>query len=206
MIEGSFFMKKILSIMMAFVMVLCYSCSVLAVDEYSFDLQYSGTIVKNIEKEAKVLLIGTEGTSYSNVQIKIDITGPAIPELLAIDSLGNEINIAQVGYWGPPSGFPVGGSFTNTTEIKATFPEEGDYTIKLSLVNVANGNAVITSKTFTLQVFEEEAPIVNNITNNTIEELPKTGTSIFDFLLYLLGLTLILSLVTIYLRARKQKV
>lgn len=199
-------MKKILSIMMAFVMVLCYSCSVLAVDEYSFDLQYSGTIVKNIEKEAKVLLIGTEGTSYSNVQIKIDITGPAIPELLAIDSLGNEINIAQVGYWGPPSGFPVGGSFTNTTEIKATFPEEGDYTIKLSLVNVANGNALITSKTFTLQVFEEEAPIVNNITNNTIEELPKTGTSIFDFLLYLLGLTLILSLVTIYLRARKQKV
>lgn len=197
-------MKKILSIMMAFVMVLCYSCSVLAVDEYGFDLQYSGTIVKNIEKNASVVLMGVNATLHTNVQIKVNITGPATPTLLATDTLGIEHDIAQIGYWGPVDGFPVQGNFTNTTPVKATFPEEGSYTITLSLVDLANANNIITSKTFNLEVYEDEAPIVNTVNNTMVEELPKTGTSLWEYVIYIGVLTTILAIVGIYLNKNRK--
>lgn len=197
-------MKKILSMILTLVIIACCESTVFAVDEYSFDLQYQGTIVKAMPKDAMVLLTGMNATAYTNVRIKVDVTGPAMPELLAKDSNGNEINITTIGYWGPPGGFAVGGNFTNQTPIKATFPEEGNYTIRLSLLDLANGDAIITSKSFDIQVFEDE--ITNTITNNVIEELPKTGTSIFDYLLYMATLALIISLVAIYVRARKSKV
>lgn len=168
---------------------------VFAADEYYFDLQYTGTIVKNEEKNANVLLVGVNGTLHTNVQIKVKITGPATPKLLATDSNGVEHDIAQLGYWGPPSGFPVQGDFTNTTPIKATFTKEGTYTIELSLVDLSNSNAVITSKTFTIDVSDEETPI-----NNTIEELPKTGTSIGEFTMYAFIFGIVLLGIVVYFR------
>ena len=155
-------------------------------------MQYSGTVVKNVEKDAKVLLIGVNGTTYTNVQIKVDITGPATPKILATDSSGTEYDIAQLGYWGPPSGFAVQGDFTNTTPIKATFTEEGRYTIVLSLIDISNNNTIITANSFNIDVVSEETPpttIVNNAITNTsnnaiVEELPKTGTSIVEYVLY----------------------
>lgn len=182
---------------------------VFAADEYSFDLQYTGTIIKNEEKNANVLLVGVNGTLHTNVQIKVKITGPATPKILATDSNGTEYDIAQLGYWGPPSGFPVQGDFTNTTPIKATFTEAGTYTIELSLVDVANANSVITSKTFTVEVLSTETPAANNITinnevlnNTTVEELPKTGTSIAEFILYTFVFGLLLTGSIIYLNRR----
>ena len=176
--------------------------SIFAADEYYFDLQYTGTVVKNVEKDANVLLVGVNGTLYSTVQIHVKITGPATPKLLATDSSGVEYDIAQLGYWGPPSGFAVQGDFTNTTPIKATFTEEGSYTIELSLVDLSNSNAVITSKTFTIDVSNEETPITN--TNNTIvEELPKTGTSIGEFMTYIIILGTVLIVSFIYLNRKK---
>lgn len=138
-----------------------------------------------MEKDAKVLLTGINGTPYSNVLIKVNVTGPATPKLLATDTNGTEHNIAEVGYWGPPSGFPVQGDFTNTTPVKATFTETGKYTIELSLVDVSNNNSVITSKTFTINVTSTQKPAVNNTTNNIVEELPKTGTSVGEYLMYI---------------------
>lgn len=190
-------MKKILSFMLVFSIIFCSASYVFAADEYTFDLQYTGTVVKNVEKDAKVLLVGVNGTTYTNVQIKVDISGPATPKLLATDSSGIEYDIAQLGYWGPSSGFAVQGDFTNTTPIKATFTEAGKYTITLSLINLANNNSIITSKVFTIDVLNEETPpttnntvsnnitAVNNVTNNnSIGELPKTGTSIGEYLVY----------------------
>ena len=100
-----------------------------------------------------------------------------------------EYDIAQIGYWGPSTGFAVQGDFTNTTPIKATFTEEGTYTIELSLVDLSNSDAVITSKTFTIDVLSEEPSSVNNtitnVSNNVaVEELPKTGTSIGEYIIY----------------------
>ena len=179
--------------------------SVFAADEYYFDLQYTGTVVKNVEKDANVLLVGVNGTLHTNVQIKVKVTGPATPKLLATDSNGVEHDIAQLGYWGPSSGFAVQGDFTNTTPIKATFTEEGSYTIELTLVDLTNSNAVITSKTFTVDVSDTQTPAVNNtVTNNTaVDELPKTGTSIGEFLMYILVLGMVFVSTMIYFNRKR---
>lgn len=173
---------------------------IFAADEYYFDLQYTGAVIKNVEKEANVLLVGTNGTLHSNVQIKVKVTGPATPKLLATDSNGVEHDIAQIGYWGPPSGFAVQGDFTNTTPIKATFTESGIYTIELSLVDLTNSNAVITSKTFTVDVSDKHTSATNN---TTVEELPKTGTSIGEFITYILIFGIIFIASIIYLNRKK---
>lgn len=201
-------MKKILSLVTIFTLMLCIVTPIFAATGYSFDLQYSGTITKNIEKDANVLLVGENAPVHTNVRIKVDITGPATPKIMATDSLGNEIDIAQEGYWGPPSGFAVGGDFTNTTPIKATFTEEGSYTITLSLIDVTNSNAVITSKTIDIEVYEDVPPVNNVIgnavsENNVIEELPKTGTSVVQYAMYIIAITLVISIIGIYLNRKR---
>lgn len=201
-------MKRVLSLITILAIILC-SCTSVYAAGYSFDLQYEGTIVKNVEKDANVLLIGDEGPAFTSVQIKVDITGPATPEILATDSNGVEYNIAQIGYWGPPSGFQVQGDFVNTTPIRATFPEEGNYTIKLSLIDLANANAVITTRTFSIEVFEDLPATDNTITNNeiivdnTVEELPKTGISVLDYVIYTGILTVVLTISIVYIKRKR---
>ena len=206
-------MKKILSIFMIFALVFAIAIPTFATDEYSFDLQYTGTITKNVEKEGKVVLTGASATPYAKARIKVDVQGPATPKIMATDSLGNEIDIAQVGYWGPDVGFSVGGDFTSTTPIKATFVEEGSYTITISLIDLANSDNVIKSNVFTVQVYED-APAVDNtvndivsnnnvIGNNVIAELPKTGTSVVEYAMYIIGITLVVSVVGIYINRKR---
>lgn len=204
-------MKKVLSFIMILAILFCSVSPVLAADEYSFDLQYTGNLVKNVEKDAVVLLTGVGGTLHTSVQIKVEITGPATPKILATDTTGVEHDIAQTGIWGPISGFAVQGDFVNRTPIKATFVEEGNYTIKLSLIDLANGNAVITSKTFDIQVYEDrlldnnvvDNTLENAVDNNMVEELPKTGTSIWEYVAYIAVLTIVLWAFGMYLNKRK---
>lgn len=72
----------------------------LAANEYSFDLQYTGTVVKNEEKNANVLLIGQNGTLYPKVRIKVDINGPATPKVMATDSNNGNITLQKLDIGG----------------------------------------------------------------------------------------------------------
>lgn len=200
-------MKKIiLPVLICCLLVLTATLSY-AADGYSFGLEYEGTIKVNEAKNAKVQLIGTNAPAYANVRIKVDITGPGTPKLLATDSNSVQHDIAQIGYWGPDAGFAVQGTFTNETPVIATFDKAGNYTIVLSLVNVANNNAVITTRSINLTVEAANADNTNtvqntvnnvigntvkntienntvgNIVNNTVTEIPKTGTGIFEYTL-----------------------
>lgn len=198
-------LKKIVSIILILIIGIGIANYSLAANEYSFDLQYTGTVVKNEEKNANVLLIGQNGTLYSKVRIKVDINGPATPKIMATDSNNVEHNIAEIGYWGPPDGFAVQGDFTNTTPIRATFPEAGKYTIKLSLINLTDGS-VITTKSFEVDVISEEVPPANVISNeiaNNIEELPQTGTSIFEYIAYFSIIVIILGVVGMYIYRKR---
>lgn len=201
-------MKK-LFIFIAVLSIVLLNCNVIyAADGYSFELQYEGAIVKNEEKDANVLLVGINGPAHTNVLIKVDIEGPATPKLLAYDSTGTEYDIAQIGSWGPPSGFAVQGTFENKTPIRATFPEEGTYKITLSLLDLTNSNNVITSKTIELEVYEDVVGEVNEIgnsivENNVIEELPKTGTSILDYVIYTSIILCLISMFVIYINRKK---
>lgn len=194
-------MKKIVSIIMLFTIVLSITNYSLAADEYFFDLQYTGTIIKNEEKNANVLLVGKSGTPYSKVRIKVDVNGPAKPKILATDSNNIEHNIAELGYWGPPDGFPVQGDFTNTTPIKATFPETGKYTITLSLINLADDSIIIT-KSFEVNVISNQEEIIENNTN--IEELPKTGISIWEYVIYFASIGIIFCIVRWYIKFKNK--
>jgi len=174
-------------------------------DEYSFQLEYSGDVILNETKEGRVILRATNGTTFARVQIKVDITGPATPKILATDSSGVEHDIAQLGYWGPENGFAVGGTFENVTPIRATFSEAGTYTIKLSLINLDNNNAVIIERTQTIEVLEDNSNVneIVNDTNNTTEELPKTGTSVVEYIILIGIITTIIGFG--YFKTRKVK-
>lgn len=170
---------------------------VFAADQgYEFDLKYEGKVVVDEAKASSVTLTGTDATPYTNVRIKVDIvSGPATPTLLAYDSNGIGYNIAEIGFWGPEAGFAVGGTFTNETPVTATFPQVGTYVINLSLIDVANNDAIITSKEFTVTVvtntIEEPAIPENNViintptttVNNTIANIPQAGISWWAYVL-----------------------
>lgn len=142
-----------------------------AVDGYSFALEYDGTIKVNEAKNGNVKLIGTNGPTYTNVRIKVDITGPSTPTILAYDSTGVQHDIAQLGYWGPDAGFAVQGTFTNDTPVVATFSKAGDYTIVLSLINVANNNEVIATRSINLTVEADTVQDTTNTITNTVNNV-----------------------------------
>ena len=178
---------KILSI----TLLLCIITTIIsyaAIDQtIHFDISYEGDVKVNTEKNATIILAGDNTPVHTNVRVKVDIEGPATPKILATDSNGTELDIAQLGYWGPDEGFTIGGTFSNETPIRATFTKEGTYTITLTLQDVQNANDILSQKIFTIQVTADE-PIVNEVTNEIvnepIQELPKTGTSLVEYMIY----------------------
>lgn len=173
-------MKKIRIISLTLMLLLMINIISYAVIDNTihFDVSYNGTIKVNTVKDTIIILAGNETPLHAKVRVKIDIKGPSTPKLMATDSLGNEIDIAQWGYWGPEEGFAIQGTFSNETPVKATFTEAGAYTITLSLLDVANGNDVLAQKAITIQVQGDE------IVNEPVEELPKTGTSLIEYTIY----------------------
>ena len=194
-------MKKLCCFIMAtFLAIGMFCIPVKAANELEFELKYDGDVVINETKDASVILRGTNATTYSNVRVKVEVSGPGTPKLIAKDTNNLEFDLAQTGYWGPDQGFPVAGTFENETPIKATFNVAGTYTIKLSLVNMQASEAEIISKTYTIEVLEdatnvneiEEEPTVDNNTENEVDKLPQTGTGIIEYIAYI---TIILALI-----------
>lgn len=193
-------MKKLFTLFTTLIMILSISTLSYADsnEEYYFELNYEGNIIANEPKAGLVKLVGVDGTLHTNVRIKVDVSGPATPKIIAYDSNGTKFDIAEIGYWGPASGFPVQGTFTNETPVTVTYPEAGTYKTTLQLIDVANNNAVITSKEFTINVlsassdtdednkFEDE-----NIVQNKVEELPQAGINLLQCSVYLLIVAII---------------
>ena len=180
--------RRIVSLLL--VALLMMSMCVYAADEVNFIISYEGTVTENEPKPVTIVLEGKSAPTYTKVRVKVEVSGPTTPKLIAKDSLGTEIDIAQTGYWGPDGGFPIQGDFKNETPVTATFPEAGEYTIKVSLLNLENSNSVITEKTITVDV-QKQAEITNtientitNVVNNEVTELPKTGTSLMEYTIY----------------------
>lgn len=193
---------KVVSIFLLFLLMINVACYAAIDPTIHFDVSYEGPIKVNEEKNTFIVLAGENTPLHTNVRVKVDVEGPAIPKLLATDSAGTEYDIAQIGYWGPASGFPIQGTFRNETPVRSTAPEAGTYTITLSLLDVQNNNDILAQKTVTFQVQSDTAPITNEIINETVnqvvdnpvEELPKTGTSLIEY-----GMYAILVVAVIYL-------
>lgn len=161
---------------------------------YNFDIEYTGDVVEGEAKNATVILEGTDAKSYSKVRVESkQVSGPSEDvKVIAYDEQGQGYDISKSGDWGPQEGFQVGGTFRNETPITITYPEAGTYVTQLSLIDLENDDAVIISEEFTINVLE--APETNNnVVNNTVEEIPQTGISIWTYVL-----TIVLSIVLIY--------
>lgn len=173
------------------------------VGQYDFEINYTGNIIEDEDKNATVVLEGINATPYTNVRIKVDfVSGPSTPTIIAYDTNDIGYNIVEFGYWGPESGFAVGGTFRNETPILARYLEPGTYVVRLSLVDVNNNEAVIVSEEFTQTVLAstpaEEPPVTNNTindivpNNNTVEEIPQTGVSIWTYIGVILAVVAII--------------
>lgn len=166
-------------------------------DNFSFAINYTGNIVEGEAKDAVVVLEGTDATVYSNALIKVElVSGPSTPTITAKDTSGVEHNIMELGYWGPPEGFAVGNTFKNETPVVATYSDSGTYVIRLSLIDKNSSDRVIVSQEFTQVVEAAQALPDNNVTNETniindsnniIEEIPQTGTSIWTYLIVVIA-------------------
>lgn len=191
-------MKKIvfftLFIFGVIISTLIYATDAGVASGYEFNLEYEGTIIVNEPKDGVVTLTATNGTPYTNVRVEAEqLSGPATATVYAYDENGNRFDITDTNAWGPTSGFAVGGTFTNETPITAIYPQAGTYVTRLSLIDLNNSNAVITSKEFTITVIENEVIPENNVINNTvvdntetnniIEEIPQTGVSIWTYII-----------------------
>lgn len=197
---------KILLITLTFLLIFgVYSYAVID-STIHFDISYTGEVKVNEEKDTNIILAGQSTPAHTKVRVKVEIEGPATPKLMATDSLGTKIDIAQVGYWGPETGFAIAGTFTNETPVKATFTKAGAYTIKLSLLDVQNGNDILAQKTVTIQVKEDELvanEITNVVENEEVEELPQTGATLWEYAIYFS--IICIGLYLVYLRVYRRK-
>ena len=212
-------MKKVLCMMMMFILMFFMVMPVFAAeDDYTFNLEYTGTFTKGVQKDMNIVLTGGKSsTPYTNAKIKVSVTGPARPVILARDNQDTQYNLMYLAY--PNAGLQINSETNNVTNIQATFPEAGTYKITLSLVNADSSDTVIVTKEFSIQVYEEEDlpenniidnavsdnNIDNNTVNNTLSELPKTGTSVIEYAMYIIAITLIISIVGIYLNKKRMK-
>ena len=204
--------KRGILILLAIIIAISGGIVLASAEDYTLFIDTSQNVLKNVPVKTDVKLIGNNAPAYQNVRIKVDVSGPGTPKLMATDSENIEWDIAQIGYWGPPEGFAVGGTFTNTTPVTATFPESGLYEIELWLINVTDGKTITSSKE-SIYVYKDQQELddvlagqnkVNNIVGNTsnianstnitntnsqvntnvVENLPQTGTSIGEYMTY----------------------
>lgn len=190
--------------------------------DYDINLNYTGDIIKNEEKDMKLTISSSMGKNYEHTRIIGEATTPsgATAKLLAIDNQSLEHDILQSG-WGDASGDPIGGKdVVKELAVRGLFSQAGDYSITLKLIDRDNSDTEIASKTFQISVKEEqtttppeentgnnETPENNNGQNNTNtpennekpETLPQTGNTV-----YLSVIGLISALIASYIILKKK--
>ena len=141
--------------------------------DYTLDLNYTGDVVVNKEKNMELITSSSMGKNYDHVKMKVEITekpsDSATVKLLATERTRQEIDLIQEG-WGEPDGYELGGrDAKRVLELRGLFSEVGNYKIKVSLLDADTGNAEIVSKEFAVVVNKEATttPEDNNQNENT---------------------------------------
>lgn len=153
--------------------------------DYNIAFNYTGDIIKNEEKDIKLVISSSMGKTYKHTRIIAEATKPtdATVKLIGRNKTGLERDIIQSG-WGEASGDPIGGkNVIKQLDLKGLFSEEGSYSVTIKLIDRDNSDAVIVSKTFLITAKSKTTtPITNNNTTLEKEEstkLPKTGDTIY---------------------------
>ena len=189
--------------------------------DYELNLKYTGTIIKNEEKEMTLSYSSSMGRYYEHARLIAEAKTPegANVKILAIDEDELEHDIIQSG-WGDAQGYKIGGKdISQVLQIRGIFSEAGDYAITFKLIDRDSSDAVIAEKTFNIKVLEEntveddeieeenkteqEKNEVNQIQNQeTPTELPKTGNNIYIPIIAIVAI--LISLYFIYKQKNKK--
>lgn len=193
--------------------------------DYNIALNYTGDIIKNEEKDMKIVISSSMGKSYEHTRIIAEATTPygETVNLFATDEQSLEHDIIQSG-WGDASGDPIGGKdVVKELAVRGLFSGAGNYSITLKLIDRDNSDAEIASKTFDLTVKEQATTttpeetennnnqVVGNTEENEIENteniekpatLPKTGNTVYFAIIPIIAI-LIASYV--YLKKKEHK-
>ncbi len=131
--------------------------------DYDIRLEHSGDIIKNEEKNMKLIVSSSMGRYYEHTRIIAETTTPAggTVKLLGTDSDEQEHDIIQTG-WGKDEGDPIGGKdAVKELDIRGLFSNSGKYTITLKLINLDEDSMVIASKEFNIDVKETKGDNVD---------------------------------------------
>ncbi len=174
-------------------------------EDYDIALKYVGDIIKNKEKDMKIVVSSTMGRSYEHTRILAEATTPKgeTVKITGIDSNQVEHDIIQSG-WGDASGDSIGGkNVIKELNVKGLFSGTGDYSITLKLVNRDKSDETIASKNFKITVKDENTQTLTGTTtqnNNQVVQnkqkpssLPKTGSTIYFIVLPLILVIIVAS-------------
>lgn len=146
--------------------------------DYTLNLEYSGNIVKEQEKEMTISYSSPMGRYYEHARLIAEATSTTggTVQLLATDQAKLEHDIIQNG-WGDAQGYKIGGKdVLQTLQVRGIFSRAGEYTITLKLIDRDTSDQVIAEKSFQVTVAEETQttpPETNgNNTNTTTPENP----------------------------------
>lgn len=196
-------------------------------EDYNIKLNYTGDVIKNVEKDMKLVVSSSMGRSYEHTRIIAEATTPegATAKLLATDSATAEHDIIQSG-WGPAEGEAIGGKdVVKELNVRGLFSNAGNYSITFKLIDRDNSDDEITSKTVNITVketatttpdtdetekpSEDQEPNQNqgqngnqNTTGNgqtELETMPQTGNTVY---MYVIPTLLVLSIAYVVLRKK----
>ncbi len=165
--------------------------------DYDIKLNYTGDIIKNVEKDMKLVVSSTMGKNYEHTRIIAEVTSPtnATVKLLGTDSAGLEHDMIQSG-WGDADGEAIGGKdVVKELALRGIFSDSGKYSITFKLINRNDSDAVIASKTVDITVKASETatnPDNENNENNKQDaeikneetkpsKMPQTGTTVYGY-------------------------
>lgn len=140
--------------------------------DYDIALNYTGDIIKNEEKDMKLVISSSMGKNYEHARILGEAVAPTgeTVKLLATDDQGLEHDILESG-WGDPSGDELGGeNVLKELDVRGLFSGAGNYTITLTIIDRDNSDAEIASETFDIEV-KDEAVITPPVEENPGEEV-----------------------------------
>lgn len=123
---------------------------------YQFSYEIPSEIAMGEQRTFDVTLsyldMGDIGYDFARVNVNIvEQPAPSSVELWATDDTGT-YNLAEVGYWGPEGGFPIGKDYVATTSVEVVFHNTGQYSIELTLIDRADDDLVLVTSTITVDV------------------------------------------------------
>ena len=127
--------------------------------DYTIALNYEGNIIFNEEKEMELITSSSMGRNYDHVKMVVEViekpSDNATVKLLATERTRAEVDLIADG-WGEPTGYELGGKDAEQIlDIRGLFSEQGNYKLKVSLLDKDSSDAEIASQEFSLTVAKQ---------------------------------------------------